>query len=115
MTKPMPKTMSAVLAPIAVGLLASSAWAATPSFDCAKASHEVELLICKDAALAEMDHTLNSLYHTLMKHTPASRQGTLKAEQRGWVKGRNDCWKASDMRGCVASEYQARIAELKDR
>ena len=94
---------------------AGTAPAATPSFDCAKATHEVEQMICKDAALAELDHTLNSLYHTVLKHTPASEQGALKTEQRGWVKGRNDCWKASDMRGCIASEYQTRIAELKDR
>jgi uncharacterized protein len=102
---------------IAAVLLAAAgtAGAATPSFDCAKASHEVEILICKDAALAEMDHSLNSLYHTLLKHTPASQQGALKTEQRGWVKGRDDCWKASDMRGCIAGEYRARIAELKDR
>jgi uncharacterized protein len=91
------------------------AQAASPSFDCAKATHEVEQMICKDAALAELDHTLNSLYHTVLKHTPASEQGALKTEQRGWVKGRNDCWKASDVRGCIASEYQTRIAELKDR
>ncbi|MFO1429136.1 MAG: hypothetical protein U1F76_03195 [Candidatus Competibacteraceae bacterium] len=50
-----------------------------------------------------------------MKHTPASEQKTLKAEQRGWVKGRNDCWKAGDQRGCIKSEYEARIRELKDR
>jgi len=43
------------------------------------------------------------------------KQKALKAEQRGWVKGRDDCWKRSDVRGCVAGEYRSRIAELKDR
>jgi uncharacterized protein YecT (DUF1311 family) len=93
----------------------SSTRSANPSFDCTKASHEVEELICKDAELADLDRSLAELYPLVLKHTPASEQRTLKAEQRGWVKGRDDCWKASDERGCVKSEYEARIAELKDR
>jgi uncharacterized protein len=91
------------------------AQAASPSFDCAKATHDVEKLICKDAELASLDNSLSSLYHTLMKNISAAEQKTLKTEQRGWVKGRDDCWKASDMRSCVAGEYRARINELKDR
>lgn len=49
------------------------------------------------------------------RNTPASEQKMLKAEQRGWIKGRNDCWRSDDMRGCVAGEYRLRINELKDR
>ena len=86
-----------------------------PSFDCAKASHEVEELICKDAELADLDRSLSDLYSVVLKNTPASEQKMLKAEQRGWVKGRNDCWKSSDERGCVKREYEARISDLKDR
>jgi uncharacterized protein len=96
-------------------LTAANVWATSPSFDCAKATHEVEMLICKDAGLADLDRSLSSLYATVLKHTPASQQKGLKAEQRGWVKGRDDCWKSDDMRGCVASEYRSRIDELKDR
>ncbi len=105
-----------VLAVVGTGaLLSVSAQAAQPSFDCNKASHEAEQLICKDAELAALDRSLAQLYSTLLKHTPASEQKMLKAEQSGWVKGRNDCWKASDQRGCIKSEYEARIRELKDR
>ena len=95
----------------------ASAPAATPnpSFDCAKASHEIEELICKDAELADLDRSLADLYAVVLKNTPTGEQKTLKAEQRGWVKGRNDCWKSSDERGCVKREYEARISELKDR
>ncbi len=93
----------------------ASAPTAHPSFDCAKASHEVEELICKDAELADLDRSLADLYGVVLKHSSASEQKTLKAEQRGWVKGRNDCWKSSDQRGCVKREYEARISELKDR
>jgi uncharacterized protein len=93
----------------------SSAHGANPSFDCSKASHDVEQFICKDAELADLDRSLADLYAVLLKHTPASEQKTLKAEQRGWVKSRNDCCESADMRGCVAGEYRARIDELKDR
>jgi uncharacterized protein len=85
------------------------------SFDCAKASGTVEELICSDAELAKLDRSLSSLYSTLLKHTPAREQKQLRAEQRGWVKGRNDCWKSGDLRGCVKGEYEMRINELKDR
>ena len=33
----------------------------------------------------------------------------------GWVKGRNDCWKSDDMRGCVEENYRRRIVELQAR
>jgi uncharacterized protein len=99
----------------ALCLAAPLAHAAHPSFDCSKASHEVEELICKDSDLAALDRSLAELYATVLKHTPAKEQGKLKTEQRGWVKGRNDCWKSDDQHGCVKAEYEARIKELKDR
>jgi uncharacterized protein len=96
-------------------LFGHSVIAATPSFNCAKAEHEVETLICKDAELAKLDVSLTNLYNTLLKNTPASKKRGLQAEQSGWVKGRNDCWKSSDQRACVKTEYESRIKELKDR
>jgi len=39
----------------------------------------------------------------------------LKAEQHGWIKGRNDCWKEADKRKCVEESYRRRIAELQSR
>jgi len=102
---------------LVTALLATTAvaQAASPSFDCAKATHDVEKLICNDAELANLDNSLSSLYHTLMKNTSAAEQELLKTEQRGWVKGRDDCWKSDDMRGCVVNEYHNRINQLKDR
>ncbi|MCF7982934.1 MAG: lysozyme inhibitor LprI family protein [Thiohalocapsa sp.] len=99
----------------AFSLAGSNAWSASPSFDCAKASSEAEAMICKDAELAELDRSLASLYAVVLKNTPATEKKMLKAEQRGWVKGRDDCWKSDDLRGCVEAEYRSRIAELRDR
>ncbi len=96
------------------GLLVLPAWAASPSFNCAKASNEVEGLICRDAELASLDRHLADLYAVTLTHTPAGAQTVLKDEQRGWIAGRNDCWKSSDERGCVKGAYQDRIRELKD-
>ena len=32
--------------------------------------------------------------------------------QRGWIKGRDECWKESDERACVETAYLTREAEL---
>ncbi|WP_295392727.1 lysozyme inhibitor LprI family protein [uncultured Thiodictyon sp.] len=96
-------------------LLALPAWAADPSFRCSKVAHEVEDLICKDGELADLDRQLSGLYGVVLRHTPPSQQRQLKSEQRGWLKGRNDCWKDSDQRGCVKAAYEDRIRELQDR
>jgi uncharacterized protein len=106
---------TALFIPFGCSVASLPASAAHPSFDCGKATHEVEQLICKDAELAKQDRSLAELYATVLKNAPASERKLLKAEQRGWVKGRDDCWKSSDMRGCVASEYRTRSDELKDR
>lgn len=87
--------------------------AATPSFDCAKASGAAETLICKDDALAALDRELAALYPKAMANFPAEQKKTEKAIQRGWIKGRNECWKESDARQCVEESYRLRITELQ--
>jgi uncharacterized protein len=109
----MNKSVIAILG--ACALFTAPAFAAKPSFNCGKATHEIEQLICSDDELAALDVSLTNLYKTLLKNTPSAAQKRLKAEQSGWVKGRNDCWKATDKRACTKGEYEARINELKDR
>ena len=89
------------------------ACAATPSFDCAKASGAAETLICKDAALAALDNELATLYPKALANLSPEQLKTEKAMQRGWIKGRNDCWKAKELRQCVEENYQQRITELQ--
>ena len=79
-------------------LLAS---AATPSFDCAKAHSAAEQLVCQDAGLAALDNELAALYPKALAKLSTEQQKTEKAMQRGWIKGRNECWKESDSRQCV--------------
>ena len=89
--------------------------AAKPSFNCSKASHEIEKLVCSNGELAALDVSLSNLYSTLLKNTPDNAKKGLKTEQIGWSKGRNDCWKAADKVACTRESYQTRINELKDR
>ena len=44
--------------------------------------------------------------------TPAEAEAELRAYQRGWIGGRDDCWKAEDLRACVEDAYLLREAEL---
>jgi uncharacterized protein len=97
------------------------AWAAGPAFDCSKASGSVEELICGNAELAALDQKLDATYKAATKVIEgfggqAARKNelrNLKVFQRGWIKGRNECWKASDIAQCTRDEYQRRIAELQ--
>lgn len=91
-------------------LLAS---AATPSFDCTKAAGAVETLICQDAGLALLDNELAALYPKAIADLSAAQVKRERAMQRGWIKGRNDCWKGEDLRQCVEDSYRQQITELQ--
>jgi uncharacterized protein len=103
-----------------------AALAQGPTFDCAKAQGEVERLICSDAALAALDRKLDSVYKAASAQAKGKLATRLREEQRGWVKGRNDCWKANGRQtwitaswtvdtvpGCVEAQYRLRTAELQ--
>jgi len=95
-------------------LLAGNAIAA--SFDCTKAEPgSIEALVCKTPALSSKDEQLAKVYKQATAKTTGKQTATLKAEQRGWLKGRDECWKADDKTQCVAGAYQQRIAELQAR
>ncbi|MFB9932754.1 lysozyme inhibitor LprI family protein [Photobacterium aphoticum] len=85
----------------------------TPTFDCQKAEGEVENLICQQADLAALDQQMATVYAEAMKRLPKDDLATQKAMQRGWIKGRNECWKANDVKACTESAYKTRIVELQ--
>lgn len=91
---------------------------ATPSFDCGQASGEIEELICATPELAALDLRLDSVWQQVEARLddgswPESEQALVRAEQRGWIGGRNDCWKADDPRACAADEYVRRTVSLQ--
>jgi uncharacterized protein len=53
------------------------------------------------------------VYAAAMESWPAEEVALQKVLQRGWIKGRNDCWKANDVRACVESSYRERIVRLQ--
>ncbi|SFI87452.1 MliC family protein [Albimonas pacifica] len=105
--------------PFLAALPGAPASAADPSFDCAKAEHEVETLICADERLAALDREVARLYGLARNgpHMDEGRAKQLAAYQRGWIKGRNDCWKAGPEDAakiaCTAGESMIRILELR--
>ncbi len=103
--------MSRLLAALLLG--SSPLLAADPSFDCNKASASVEVLICGDDELAELDRELAEIWQRALPAFPEAERPHRQAYQRGWIKGRNDCWKSVDVAGCVRSEYERRITELQ--
>lgn len=96
---------------------ASQAQAAEgPAFACDKVEKgSIAALVCQDAGLSALDRQLASVYAAASKRAVNEQPPTLKAEQRGWIKGRDECWKSEDKRACVAESYQLRIVELQAR
>jgi uncharacterized protein len=87
-----------------------------PSFACDKVkAGSIEAMVCSDQALSALDRKLSGVYAAASSKAVNEHPPLLKAEQRGWIKGRNECWKAGDKRGCVQDEYERRIAELQAR
>ncbi len=84
---------------------------ATPSFDCSKSPGEFEQMVCKDPALAALDVQLADTFRQAL--AKAADKDTLQATQRGWIKGRDDCWKADDKPTCVREAYIVRIVDLR--
>ena len=97
-------------------LATATAMAQGPSYDCSKVeAGSIEELICRDAELSALDVQLSGVYAEASAKAADEQPPVLKAEQRGWIKGRNDCWKSDNQRACVQEEYQRRIAELQAR
>jgi uncharacterized protein len=87
-----------------------------PSFPCAKVRKgSMADMVCHDASLAALDRELAAVYAQALNKVTRERPPVLKATQRGWAKGRDDCWKAADPRDCVDATYRRRTIELQAR
>lgn len=98
-----------------------------PSFDCAKADGTVQKQICSDTALGALDRKLDEVYKAAVKKATGKMLATLRTEQRGWVKGRDECWKATkdtpswitaswtvdSVKACIEANYKVRTSELQ--
>ncbi|OXY82225.1 MliC family protein [Oceanimonas doudoroffii] len=87
-----------------------------PSYNCDDIHPDsIEAMICTDAGLAAQDRKLAGIYQQALAKAANEQPSTLKAEQRGWIKGRNECWKNEDKQACVQQQYRLRTTELQAR
>jgi uncharacterized protein len=99
-----------------LGVAFGSVSASAQSFDCGKAeSGSIEELICQDEDLSVLDEKMAEVYEAAQRKATNEHPPVLKAEQRGWIKGRNECWKSDDKRECIEQSYLLRIAEVQAR
>lgn len=97
----------------ALAFTAPASAAQGPSFKCSeKMPSSVEDIICKTPELGALDQRLASAYNAALKKAGADSK-VLKAEQRGWIKGRDECWKSDDKPTCISSSYRQRTVEVQ--
>ncbi|WP_080409227.1 lysozyme inhibitor LprI family protein [Burkholderia ubonensis] len=87
---------------------------AEQSFDCSKASTNVEHLICKNPELIRLDATVNRGYVAMLitNSKEISYQDPVRLDQINWIRTvRNSC---SD-NACLLKAYRSRIAYIKGR
>ncbi|PIO99607.1 conserved exported hypothetical protein [uncultured Pleomorphomonas sp.] len=103
---------SGIVAIVFLAMLALPATAAQPSFDCEGARAEVEKMICRDDALADLDLRLARDFAQAMARASADRVLELKSSQRTWRAQMLKCAQSGDPRGCVLDAYTKRIGQL---
>lgn len=91
---------------IVLGWLTLSSMAQAASFDCGKASSNIEKLICSDQELSKLDDDLGSAYSAA--RTNSKPRSDITIEQRRWLRDLNICRD----RYCIKNSYVARLQSL---
>ena len=90
-----------------------------PSFDCDAATAPIEMLICGETTLADLDRALADSYHAALATRVGEAQLLLREEQRAWSRHRSETCgvesaaAAEAAIGCLIALYRARIVELQ--
>lgn len=93
-----------------------------PSFSCDNTKPpSIEALICQTKELSKLDRQLDGVFDTIVSMSnvntgnvnTGNHPPTFRAEQRGWIKARNECWKEKDQAACIKTSYTRRIAALQ--
>jgi hypothetical protein len=80
-----------------------------PSFDCSKAATSVEVAICDDPHLAQLDANMAELYKQARN---VADKKMLTEEQRQWRQQRNQCATAVNIEQCLQQRYIDRLQQL---
>jgi uncharacterized protein YecT (DUF1311 family) len=90
----------------------ASSTPAKPSFDCSKASTPVELAICSDTRLSEIDANVALIFKEALSEV--EDKNTFRAEQRQWLVQRDrECTQAADIKLCLAQHYVNRLKQIE--
>jgi len=78
------------------------------SFDCTRASNEIERIVCSDSEIGKLDEDYANLFRSTLASAPDP--DSLRADGRAWLRDvRDACSDAT----CLVDAYSARIAELQ--
>lgn len=86
------------------------------SFDCARASDDIEKSICSNPGLADLDVALAKVYKSVRADADKDTLKIIKSSQRDWVRYRTEgCKEKTDkeMVECLQGSYTRRIQEIK--
>jgi uncharacterized protein YecT (DUF1311 family) len=105
--------------PVSVALAICLAFVFRPagaaSFDCGKATTNVERAICADPALSKLDDDLQRIFHASRSSLADRDAPTLIAAQKNWIAERDrTCGGAvSDAAACLRKSYEDRIKAVR--
>lgn len=86
------------------------------SYDCAKATKELDRAICYSPSVAALDVQLGQVYRAVLKQLPPDKKQELQGQQREWLALREkECTIYKRWVDCLKDLYSKRIAELKQR
>lgn len=88
-----------------IGLLLPLA-AHAASFDCSKASSDVEKMICHNSELSSLDESLAKAYKSARAVLSEAEIVNLKSEQLAWLKSRNACTDIACLKTSIASRIE---------
>lgn len=80
------------------------------SFDCAKASNDVEHAICNSPKLSDLDERLNDNYQLAIANLPGDQADALRSTQRSWMKQRDTC---QGKESCLNDLFSQRATQLQ--
>ena len=94
-----------------LAVLAIQTTAQAASFDCSKASSNVEKIVCDTPSLSELDDELGTSYEEATHLANDEQQNRLETDQKYWLKhARNQCADVT----CIKQAYQTRLAYLQN-
>ena len=96
---------------VAAGILIGSGPANAASFDCGLARTPVEVTICRDEVLGELDEKMAARFFNLKSRVPAQTWRQIRRQQKSWLRARNRCG-YDDY--CITGQYTLRIKELNN-